>query len=146
MELKNPAEHRQSVLEKVDNYLKGVAENILMQPESEERRAFILLVANIGRLLETMQRVKGNEEFIEAVDELNAILDEHFFTPIYGPLKEEKANPSISDLLGKDEDIQVHFGVIGSAEGMPKEIKDQLKQMLRSMGISKNEIDAKLGE
>jgi hypothetical protein len=164
-------EHRSNVLSKVESFMIGVAENVAMQPKSDQRDALALVVSNISKLLTTMQKAHGDAEFVEAAKLVDEILEEEFYLHVYGPRKAPEPEPvdiktnkvqpkqapkakerklrdgcSCGNCHEGESDRQIGFAIMGDIGSMPPEVKEELKKHLRAMGIPEDQIKAKLGE
>jgi hypothetical protein len=165
-------EHRTNVLSKVESFLIGVVENVAMQPKSDQREALASVVGNVIKLLTTMQKAHGDVEFVDAAKLVDEILENEFYSHVYGPrkapepepvdVKTNKVQPKQSNKAPQGKKLRegcscghchegepernVGFAIMGDIGSMPPHVKEELKKQLRRMGISEAEIKAKLGD
>lgn len=81
---RTPEEHRQSVLDKLENFLWVVAENVELQEDTTAKRALITFVANLGRQVELMSHANNDEAFAEASRFIHETLQEEIFDHVKG--------------------------------------------------------------
>jgi hypothetical protein len=163
-------EHRGNVLGKVASFLIGVEENIAMQPKSDQRDALALVFNNITKLLTTMEKAHGDAEFVDAANLVDGILEDEFYTHVYGPRKAPEPEPvdiktnvvqpkqpktqskktrdgcTCGTCNVDDQERPIGFAIMGDIGSMPPHVKEELKKHLRAMGIPEDQIKAKLGE
>jgi small nuclear ribonucleoprotein (snRNP)-like protein len=159
-------EYRNGILKKVDDYLAVVLENIERQPPSEYNSALALFISNLGRFVELMQKAKNDEAFVIASKTIDEVLEEHFFSKVYGrksnDVKKELNQQNMSNLSSDHHEVvqqMVKENSSASAESeefdlyvhapkgiskIPKEVRMEIAEALKSLGLNEEEINKKL--
>ena len=146
-------EYRNGILKKVDDYLAVVLENIERQPSSECNSALALFISNLGRFVELMQKAKNDKAFVIASKTIDEILEEHFFSKVYGKKQkgttpnDKKADQPVSEdsfASAESEEFDLHVHAPKDIANIPKEVRMEIAEVLKSLGLNEQEINKKL--
>lgn len=149
----NHQEYRNGILKKVDDYLAVVLENIERQPSSECNSALALFISNLGRFVELMQKAKNDEAFVIASKTIDEVLEEHFFSKVYGkksndtkPHNEHVEQTAEENSSASAESEEFDFQLHGPKDitKIPKEVRTEIANVLKQLGLNEEEINKKL--
>ena len=149
----NHQEYRNGILKKVDDYLAVVLENIERQPPSEPNSALALFISNLGRFVELMQKAKNDEAFVIASKTIDEVLEEHFFSKVYGKKSNdtksrnehvEQTAEESSSASAESEEFDLHVHAPKDIANIPKEVRMEIAEVLKSLGLNEQEINKKL--
>ena len=146
-------EYRNGILKKVDDYLAVVLENIERQQPNEPNSALALFISNLGRFVELMQKAKNDEAFVIASKTIDEVLEEHFFSKVYGkrPNDTKSHNKHVEQTIegnssasAESEEFDFQFHGSKDITNIPKEVRTEIANVLKQLGLNEEEINKKL--